>query len=975
MINLTCIIQVYYAKYVHMFREKVRSFIQRLKTAKRSHLLIVVILVLAIPLTVYVAQKQQEIRQRASTNQATITVNPTTVKPSESVTVSWTLASPAATVTPAPTTAACSSRPNVVRNVTVDNVNKVVNVTATAGTNADKPTNTLTSIKFTRIDNATLEVPTDWILTNPEAPTTPIYTFPANTTSVSFKEKRIACGAVTVEYTWIDDCGEFNDFSGAGTGTTGLTCDAAFNGIPKAYAQNPTSPSSLLTGSETLQLFRIESTNTYPTGPKMYLNCQYPDLPGVGANPAPPTTPMYTGQCTYTIPKETKPDTYLIRMLAADETTILGESPPFDVMGNETETLSSGLTSYWTLDETEGNIAYDSIVHRSDDPLADPMYSNNGTVFDATVVVGKINHARQFTATTSGTNQYIQLFKAPHAEEFTVSAWIFPSDQNSFGASNSASIFNWRNNLNTGGMSLELDGDEGNGEMRCDVWIKRADTSEITMQRSITKKGEGLKAGIWNHITCSYSKEGRIKIAINGKVTNTDNDPLGTRAYAGTVNNTPNNNAFVGFCSSNDSCPTGYRCPALTENCPAGTACDRACQPIGTPSAVLGYIGKNIVTDQSFAGVIDEVGWWNRPLIDKEIEILASGKRPPFENNPPPIQNNTFTVTTSLTGIGKETGNPSPKHPTRNAIMTVFDAQNNPVFTYAGNLLFNTASGIFEGKFGEFLLCLPNKPCVLPGTERSHDSKAQNSTTVTDTVATNSQGEPTPLLTCNTDADCPRTTAPPSSKCFKHENQPGTCRPADTVCAGVVTRACIKEEITCALGMCVQEKCVDFPNPCVVPPGWTKEGEPRGCPMPMIKCESNETLVIGDPQDANACPQYKCLPTSTNPPVAGSYTIKIQTPQFLRKQIPGIFSIKPGEKINLPAVTLITGDINYDNKINILDYNFIVSCFGKKINSVSCIESPQFTNGNPLADLNDDGVVDGIDYNLFIRSIATQEGD
>lgn len=65
----------------------------------------------------------------------------------------------------------------------------------------------------------------------------------------------------------------------------------------------------------------------------------------------------------------------------------------------------------------------------------------------------------------------------------------------------------------------------------------------------------------------------------------------------------------------------------------------------------------------------------------------------------------------------------------------------------------------------------------------------------------------------------------------------------------------------------------------------------------------------------------------------------------------------------LPQITLVSGDINNDNKIDILDYNILVSCFTSKAVSDGCA-------GKQIdSDLNDNGIVDGADYNLFLRGV------
>lgn len=97
---------------------------------------------------------------------------------------------------------------------------------------------------------------------------------------------------------------------------------------------------------------------------------------------------------------------------------------------------------------------------------------------------------------------------------------------------------------------------------------------------------------------------------------------------------------------------------------------------------------------------------------------------------------------------------------------------------------------------------------------------------------------------------------------------------------------------------------------------------------------------------------------------SGNYVIKLKTNQYLAKKIPATV-VTAGVTNTIPQATLISGDINNDNKLDILDYNILVGCFGKKINSESCgIKKVD-------ADLNDDGVIDGIDYNLFLLGIKT----
>lgn len=95
---------------------------------------------------------------------------------------------------------------------------------------------------------------------------------------------------------------------------------------------------------------------------------------------------------------------------------------------------------------------------------------------------------------------------------------------------------------------------------------------------------------------------------------------------------------------------------------------------------------------------------------------------------------------------------------------------------------------------------------------------------------------------------------------------------------------------------------------------------------------------------------------------SNTYYLKLKFDNTLLRQLPGVFELKTGNNV-LPAVELVPGDLNKDNELNMGDYSVFLSCYGDK----SCPEKTQ-------ADFNDDGVVDGIDFNILIRSFAIQSG-
>lgn len=101
---------------------------------------------------------------------------------------------------------------------------------------------------------------------------------------------------------------------------------------------------------------------------------------------------------------------------------------------------------------------------------------------------------------------------------------------------------------------------------------------------------------------------------------------------------------------------------------------------------------------------------------------------------------------------------------------------------------------------------------------------------------------------------------------------------------------------------------------------------------------------------------------------SGNYTMTVKMDNFLSARSVGFQTVTTGTPISLPQVSVITGDIDNDDQLDILDYNILISCFGSKLALSSC--SAPITTQSPGADINDDGKVDGIDYNLLIREFS-----
>jgi hypothetical protein len=87
----------------------------------------------------------------------------------------------------------------------------------------------------------------------------------------------------------------------------------------------------------------------------------------------------------------------------------------------------------------------------------------------------------------------------------------------------------------------------------------------------------------------------------------------------------------------------------------------------------------------------------------------------------------------------------------------------------------------------------------------------------------------------------------------------------------------------------------------------------------------------------------------------GVYLIKVKADKYLQAVL-SQFSVRAGKVNRLGGIDLVTGDVNNDNVINILDYNLLIS------------------NRDKVADLTDDGNVNKFDYNLFFQELTTSAG-
>lgn len=110
-------------------------------------------------------------------------------------------------------------------------------------------------------------------------------------------------------------------------------------------------------------------------------------------------------------------------------------------------------------------------------------------------------------------------------------------------------------------------------------------------------------------------------------------------------------------------------------------------------------------------------------------------------------------------------------------------------------------------------------------------------------------------------------------------------------------------------------------------------------------------------------------PTFSLPNVSsGQYQFVVVIPGYLKTQLSDngttTFSVTPGTASQIPVTKILAGDIDGNNIIDIADYNGLLRCYGLHVAN----PSPTCSSPQP-ADLNDDGVIDASDYNIFLYNL------
>lgn len=104
---------------------------------------------------------------------------------------------------------------------------------------------------------------------------------------------------------------------------------------------------------------------------------------------------------------------------------------------------------------------------------------------------------------------------------------------------------------------------------------------------------------------------------------------------------------------------------------------------------------------------------------------------------------------------------------------------------------------------------------------------------------------------------------------------------------------------------------------------------------------------------------------------SGPYLIKFKTPMNLIKQVGGIHMLTAGQEYKVPRFDLVSGDVNSNNQLEVLDYNMILECATYEENDEPKCDTEVIAS----RDTNDDGKIDLFDSRLFLRNLSVQYGN
>lgn len=202
----------------------------------------------------------------------------------------------------------------------------------------------------------------------------------------------------------------------------------------------------------------------------------------------------------------------------------------------------------------------------------DVKSGKNGAVTGASLVDYRGGKARKFDAQ----GQQIQV---PDSFDFqkdtvTISAWVKPASAQSFGEALFPSIFNKRPAANNG-MTFEQAGYPGKSTGQLQLQWNLTGLNNQPAGAAVVTTYDKIVPGTWNHVAAVFDGT-EIKLYINGVISDFMVSP-GKMAH---------------------------------------------------PANSVIKIGRNIITNSSFVGDIDDVAYWGRGLSGLEIALLAYNRKP-----------------------------------------------------------------------------------------------------------------------------------------------------------------------------------------------------------------------------------------------------------------------------------------------------------------------------------------------------------
>ncbi len=209
------------------------------------------------------------------------------------------------------------------------------------------------------------------------------------------------------------------------------------------------------------------------------------------------------------------------------------------------------LVAYWKLDESSGQLGYDSV--------GNTVLGISGT----TVVSGKFGYARSIYNGSAMSANDSPVFGS---QSISVSMWVFPKN---FTNANTASLYNYRNGLGNLGFNMQI---SSTGLVDCQATVKNGSG---TSTNNVTSSG-AMSLNQWNHVVCTY--DGRT--GGSGK----------TVVYVNNVSTTPSAST-VGL-------------------------------PLNIPSGASVVIGKNISTNVTFLGYLDDIRVYSYALSSTEVGAI-----------------------------------------------------------------------------------------------------------------------------------------------------------------------------------------------------------------------------------------------------------------------------------------------------------------------------------------------------------------